>query len=53
MTFGAAEVLRVKDLHTHFAVKSRGLIPRTVGQVKAVDGVDLNINQGETLGLVG
>ena len=52
-TLASREVLRVKDLHTHFAVKSRGLIPRTIGQVKAVDGVDLSINQGETLGLVG
>ena len=47
------EVLRATELRTYFAVKSRGLISRTVGQVKAVDGIDLNIAAGETLGLVG
>ncbi len=47
------EILRATDLHTYFPVKSRGLIPRTVGYVKAVDGIDLYIRRGETLGLVG
>jgi peptide/nickel transport system ATP-binding protein len=46
-------VVSVRDLHTYFPVKSRGLLPRTVGQVKAVDGIDLDIGPGETLGLVG
>jgi microcin C transport system ATP-binding protein len=31
----------------------QGLIPRTVGHIKAVDGVDLVVRQGETLGVVG
>jgi peptide/nickel transport system ATP-binding protein len=47
------EVLEVTALRTYFPVKSRGLIPRTIGYVKAVDGVDLHIAAGETLGLVG
>ena len=47
------EIVRVTDLKVHFPVKSRGVFPRTIGQVKAVDGVDLRINSGETLGLVG
>jgi peptide/nickel transport system ATP-binding protein len=47
------DVLEVTDLRTFFPVKSRGLIPRTIGHVKAVDGVDLSIPAGETLGLVG
>ena len=53
MTVATGEVLRVSDLRTHFPVRSRGLIPRTVGQVKAVDGIDLTLAAGETLGLVG
>ncbi len=55
MTSGTdgAEILRVTDLRTYFPVKSRGIIPRTVGWVKAVDGVDLAIPPGQTLGLVG
>jgi oligopeptide/dipeptide ABC transporter ATP-binding protein len=47
------EILRVKDLQMYFPVRSRGLIPRVVGAVKAVDGVDLTLSAGETLGLVG
>ena len=46
-------IVQVTGLKTHFPVKSRGLIPRTVGYVKAVDGIDLSINPSETLGLVG
>jgi peptide/nickel transport system ATP-binding protein len=47
------EVLRVSELRTHFPVRSRGIIPRTIGAVKAVDGIDLNLGAAETLGLVG
>jgi oligopeptide transport system ATP-binding protein len=42
----------VKGLKVHFPIKG-GLLNRTVAQVKAVDGVDLFIKRGETLGLVG
>jgi peptide/nickel transport system ATP-binding protein len=49
----ADSIVRVTDLKTHFPVRSRGLLPRTVGYVKAVDGIDIAINAGETLGLVG
>ncbi len=52
-TTGSGVVVRVTDLKTHFPVRSRGLLPRTIGYVKAVDGIDLSINAGETLGLVG
>src|SRR4051794_38361696 len=48
-----APIVRVEGLKTHFPVKSRGLVPRTVGYVKAVDGIDISINGAETLGLVG
>lgn len=47
------EVLHVEDLKMYFPIKSRGLFPRTIGQVKAVDGVSMHIDEGETLGLVG
>ncbi len=42
----------VKGLKVHFPIKG-GLLGRTVGNVKAVDGVDLFVRKGETLGLVG
>lgn len=45
--------LRVSDLRTYFPVRSKGLLPKTIGQVKAVDGVSFEIYPGETLGLVG
>jgi oligopeptide transport system ATP-binding protein len=46
-------LLEVRDLTKHFPIKSGILFDRTVGQVKAVDGVSFQIAEGETLGLVG
>jgi oligopeptide transport system ATP-binding protein len=46
------ELLAVRDLYKYFPIRA-GLFSRHVGDVKAVDGVDFTINQGETLGLVG
>jgi oligopeptide transport system ATP-binding protein len=45
-------LLEVKDLKTYFAVRSP-LLRRKVGQIRAVDGVDLRVEAGRTLGLVG
>ena len=46
------DLVLLKDLRKYFPVK-RGLLARTVGEVKAVDGLSLAIARGETLGLVG
>jgi ABC-type oligopeptide transport system ATPase subunit len=48
----AQPLLSVKDLYTHFPIRA-GIFQRTVGYVKAIDGVSFDITRGETLGLVG
>lgn len=45
-------VLKVENLKKYFPIKA-GIFSKTVGNVKAVDGVSFTINKGETLGLVG
>ena len=46
-------LLEVKDLKKHFPVVKGFVASKTVGYVKAVDGVNFFIRKGETLGLVG
>jgi oligopeptide transport system ATP-binding protein len=48
----AAPILEARNLTKHFPVK-RGVFARTVGMVRAVDGVNFSIAPGRTLGLVG
>jgi peptide/nickel transport system ATP-binding protein len=45
-------LLSVRGLKKYFPIHG-GILRRVVGQVKAVDGIDFYIRQGETLGLVG
>jgi oligopeptide transport system ATP-binding protein len=46
-------LVSVKELEKHFPIRKGILVERTVGHVKAVDGVSFEIAEGETLGLVG
>jgi oligopeptide transport system ATP-binding protein len=48
-----APLLEVRDLVKHFPLKSGVLFSREVERIRAVDGVDLTVAAGETLGLVG
>ncbi len=45
-------IIDVKGLKVHFPAK-KDIFGRTISKVKAVDGVDIEIHRGETLGLVG
>jgi len=49
---GAPVVVETTDLKVHFPIM-KGVIRRTVGHIKAVDGVSLAIHEGHTVGVVG
>ncbi|GAA4612514.1 dipeptide ABC transporter ATP-binding protein [Saccharopolyspora hordei] len=49
----AEPILQVKDLVKHFPVTQGVLFKRTIGHVRAVDGVSFDLHKGETLGVVG
>ncbi len=46
------KLLEVKDLRKYFPIR-KGILRRTIGHVKAVDGISFGMERGETLGLVG
>jgi len=46
-------LLEVRGLKVHFPIKKGIVLDRTVGHVRAVDGVDLSVEKGRTLGVVG
>jgi len=46
------ELLRIEGLVKHFPIRG-GILRRQIGKVHAVDGVDLSVKAGETLGIVG
>ena len=49
----SGQLVEIRDLKKYFPVTRGAVLRRHVGEVKAVDGVSLNIAPGETLGLVG
>jgi oligopeptide transport system ATP-binding protein len=49
----AEPILQVRDLVKHFPVTQGVLFKRTIGHVRAVDGVSFGLTKGETLGVVG
>ena len=49
---GTQPLLQVRNLKVHFPIR-KGVFSRTVGHVKAVDGVNFDVYRGQTLGLVG
>ncbi|MCW2915487.1 MAG: ATP-binding cassette protein [Actinomycetia bacterium] len=46
-------LVKVEGVYKHFPIKQGIIFQRQIGQVHAVDGVDLEVRQGETLGIVG
>ena len=52
MSTARPPLLKVSGLQKLFPIR-KGFLKRTVGHVRAVDGVDFHIDEGETLGLVG
>ncbi len=52
---GSGEVvIELRNLHKYFGVKAKSILfSKTIGNIKAVDGIDLQVYKGEVLGLVG
>jgi microcin C transport system ATP-binding protein len=52
MKANGAEIMSAKDFKVWFPIKA-GVFRHVVGHVKAVDGVDIDVREGETIGIVG
>lgn len=48
----SSELVKISGLKKHFPIR-KGFFNRQVGAVRALDGIDLTVREGETLGLVG
>jgi len=53
MTTNGTPLVEIDELKVYFPIKSGLVLDRHVGDIRAVDGVSLEIRRGETLGLVG
>ena len=49
---GGKPLLTIENLHCHFTIR-RGFFKRKVGEIRAVNGVTLTVNEGTTYGIVG
>ncbi|UTF53646.1 ABC transporter ATP-binding protein [Natronosalvus rutilus] len=49
---GSNPLLEVRDLEKHYPI-TKGVLKREVGRVRAVDGIDITVERGQTVGLVG
>ena len=52
MSDSAEPLLRVQNLQKHYPI-TEGVLKREIGRVRAVDGIDFEVDRGETFGLVG
>jgi peptide/nickel transport system ATP-binding protein len=50
---GDAELLEIRDLQVHYPITKGLVLRRRIGEVHAVDGMDLDVRSGQSVGLVG
>ena len=53
VNLSAVPLLSVRDLNVHFPITRGFILQKTVGHIRAVNGVSFHVNPGETLGIVG
>ncbi|MCD8483597.1 MAG: ATP-binding cassette domain-containing protein [Verrucomicrobia bacterium] len=49
----SGNLLDVHDLCKYFPIFSKGLVPKRIGEIRAVDNISFSVRKGETLGIVG